>query len=237
MRLLTILFIIVAIVVFYYIYKWLTSKGTVTTLASAKTEQTIDATKLANTSGSNNYTYSIWMYVNDWNYRYGQPKVVFGRSDSSELGEANPSPSVVLGAMQNDLTISMTTYPSQNSSSASVHNCVVKNIPLQKWVNVLISLYGRSLDVYLDGKLVRTCVLPGVAKVNNVAPVKITPQGGFAGKTAKFMYYDGPTNPQEAWNIYKQGFASGGGFGNIFDEYKIKVSFLENNVQQGSLEI
>ena len=90
--------------------------------------------------------------------------------------------------------------------------------------------------MYLDGKLVRTCILPGVAKVNKNAPISITPNGGFDVFTAKFMYFDGPTNPEEAWNIYKKGFASGG-LGSLFDKYKIKVSFMEDNVEQGSLEI
>jgi hypothetical protein len=236
MRLLTLLFIIIALVVFYYIYKGLTTSGAITSLADAKISQTIDPSKLVNNSGTNNYTYSIWMYVDNWNYRYGEPKVVFGRTDSSFQGESNPSPSLVLGAMQNDLTISITTYPTSSGGSPLVHNCVVKNVPLQKWTCLLISLYGRSLDVYLDGKLVRTCVLPGVAKVNKKAPISITPNGGFDGFTTKFMYFDGPTNPEEAWNIYKKGFASGG-LGSLFDKYKIKVAFMEDNVEQGSLEI
>jgi hypothetical protein len=236
MSLLTILFIIIALVVFYYIYKGITTTGAITSLTDAKTSQTIDPSKLVSNSGTNNYTYSIWMYVDNWNYRYGEPKVVFGRSDRSSQGESNPSPSVVLGAMQNDLTISITTYPTSSGGSPLIHNCVIKNVPLQKWTCLLISLYGRSLDVYLDGKLVRTCVLPGVAKVNKSAPISITPNGGFDGFTAKFTYFDGPTNPEEAWNIYKRGFASGG-FGSLFDKYKIKVSFMEDNVEQGSLEI
>lgn len=237
MRLLTILFIIASLVLFYYLYKSLTGSGAITSLADAKTTQTIDPSKLLNSNGTNNYTYAIWMYIDNWNYRYGEPKVVFGRTDSSETGDANPSPSVVLGAMQNDLTISITTFPTSSGGSPLVHNCVIKNVPLQKWTCLLISLYGRSLDVYLDGKLVRTCVLPGVAKVNSRAPVKITPDGGFDGYTAKFLYVDGPTNPQQAWNIYKQGFAASGALGNFFEKYKIKVSFLENNHEQGSLEI
>ena len=53
------------------------------------------------------------------------------------------------------------------------------NVPLQKWVNLIISLYGRTLDVYIDGKLVRTCVLPGVAQVNPDADILVTPMGGF----------------------------------------------------------
>lgn len=237
MTLLILLFIIIALVVFYYIYKGLTTSGAITSLADAKISQTIDPSKLVNNSGTNNYTYSIWMYVDNWNYRYGEPKVIFGRNDSSAQGDSNPSPSVVLGAMQNDVTISVTTYPTSSGGSPLVHNCVIKNVPLQKWTCLLISLYGRSLDVYLDGKLVRTCVLPGVAKVNSRAPVEITPDGGFEGYTAKFMYFDGPTNPQEAWNIYKRGFSSRGPLGNLFNKYKIKVAFMEDNVEQGSLEI
>lgn len=237
MRLLQIIFIIMAIIVFYYIYKSLTGKSSVSSLSSGKIRQVIDPKDLANSSGSSNYTYSIWMYVDDWNYRYGEPKVVFGRTDNNQLGEANPSPSVSLGAMQNNLIISLATYPTKQSTTATIHNCEIKNVPLQKWTNLLISLYGRSLDVYLDGKLVRTCVLPGVAKVNTRAPVEITPNGGFAGYTAKFMYFDGPTNPQEAWNIYKSGFAGTLGLGNILEKYKIKVAFLDNNVEQGSIEI
>ncbi|MGI9555029.1 MAG: LamG-like jellyroll fold domain-containing protein [Vampirovibrionia bacterium] len=237
MKLITILFIILVLVIFYYIYVGATKSGPITSLTDAKVLQTIDTAKLANNSGTNNYTYAIWMYVDNWNYRYGEPKVIFGRTDKSAQGESNPSPSVVLGAMQNDLTISIATYPTSTGGAPVLHNCVIKNVPLQKWTCVLVSLYGRSLDVYLDGKLVRTCVLPGVAKVNKNAPVKITPDGGFDGYTAKFMYFDKPTNPQEAWNIYKDGFASGGMLGNLFDKYKIKVAFLEDNVEQGSLEI
>ena len=40
----------------------------------------VKSTSLA-TNGSNvplnNFAYSIWFYVNNWNYRYGAPKVIF----------------------------------------------------------------------------------------------------------------------------------------------------------------
>ena len=133
MSLLKILFIILALVIFYYIYVGLTSSGAITSMTDGKVAQTIDPSKMANNSGTSNYTYAMWMYVDNWNYRYGQPKVIFGRNESSSNGEANPSPSVVLGAMQNDLTISITTYPTSSGGSPLVHNCVIKNVPLQKW--------------------------------------------------------------------------------------------------------
>ena len=49
---------------------------------------------------------------------------------------------------------------------------------MQKWVNLIISVYGRTLDIYLDGKLTQTCVLPGPAnmqKLSNVIVSSISP--------------------------------------------------------------
>jgi hypothetical protein len=112
----------------------------------------------------------------------------------------------------------------------------VRNVPLQKWVNLIISLYGRTLDVYIDGKLVRTCVLPGVAQVNPDADVLVTPMGGFSGWTSNFQYWAAATNPQQAYNIYKAGYG-GNVLGNVFNKYRVKVSFLEDNKEQGSFEI
>ena len=42
-------------------------------------------------------------------------------------------------------------------------------------------LHGQTLDVYVDGKLHKTCVMEGVTKVNADADVYITPNGGLMG--------------------------------------------------------
>jgi hypothetical protein len=44
------------------------------------------------------------------------------------------------------------------------------------------------------------------------------------------------TNPQEAYNIYKDGYGDSI-FGGLMSKYQIKVSFLEDSVEQGSIEI
>ena len=78
--------------------------------------------------------------------------------------------------------------------------------------------------------------MPGVAKVANNSPVVITPNGGFSGYTAKIQYWPNATNPQEAWNIYRDGYG-GSILGNLFNKYRIKVSFLEDNKEQSSFEL
>jgi len=206
-------------------------------MSDGKAASVITASSLPNNNNTSNYTYSTWFYVDDWNYRFGEPKILLGRLDADK----SPSPAISLGAIENNLEISVSCYsqdPATGSTGSTplVHKCSVRNVPLQKWVNLIISLYGRTLDVYIDGKLVRTCVLPGVAQVNPDADVLVTPMGGFSGWTSNFQYWAAATNPQQAYNIYKAGYG-GNILGNLFNKYRVKVSFLQDNQEQGSFEI
>lgn len=220
---------VVLLILLITVIRWIFSTKTkLLALTDGKKVTKISASDLAQNNASN-YAYSVWFYVEDWSYRYGEPKIILGRLDK----ELNPSPAIILGAIENNLKIETTVYPSSQSNTASTHTCNVDNVPIQKWVNVIISLYGRTMDVYIDGKLVRTCVLPGVAKISNEAPLYITPQGGFSGYTSNIHYYANPLNPQEAYNIYRDG----SGVGNFEFPYKIKMEFLKDGQEQGSLTL
>ena len=89
------------------------------------------------------------------------------------------------------------------------------------------------MDVYLDGKLARTCVLPGTAKVTDSSNVYVTPAGGFSGSTAKLQYWDSATNPQQAYNIYKQGSSNL----SLLDKYKVIISMYNDGEETGSITI
>ena len=152
----------------------------------------------------------------------------------------DPCPSVVLGAVENNISVSLGCYPGIDQEpttpggSTVVHTCNVANIPIQKWVNLILSVYGRTMDIYIDGKLVRTCLLPGVASVNNNANIYVTPAGGFNGWTAKLQYFPNSINPQQAWNIYSQGYSN---WLSMFNEYQVQLSLLQNGTTQSSLTI
>jgi hypothetical protein len=233
-----ILTVVIVIILLYLILTYYFKTDTSLTIMQAgNIKQVIQASTLPNNNNTSNYTYSMWFYVEDWNYRFGEPKVLLSRTDEDQ----SPGPSVVLGAMENDITVSVSCYPQNQttggtSDNSIIHKCTIKNFPLQSWVNLTISLYGRTLDVYIDGKLVRTCVLPGIAKVNPDANIIVTPMGGFNGWTSNFEYWDDASNPQQAYNIYKTGFG-GSTIGSIFNKYRIKISFLEDNKEQSSFEI
>ena len=253
MSALSIVITIVIIVLMLMLLRYLlVNPYTLQNLQSGQVSSTIKSTSLA-TNGSSvpstNFAYSMWFYVNDWNYRYGEKKVIFGRMGAlSGTGSGSipgvsgidPCPAVVLGDIENNISVSLGCYPGVNQSPTTpgghtvVHTCTVSNIPIQKWVHLVVSVYGRTLDIYVNGKLARTCLMPGVASVNNNADVYVTPSGGFAGWTSKFQYYPSPLNPQEVWNIYRRGYSdwlSGG------SSYNVQLSLVENGQTQKSITI
>ena len=161
----SVLLFVIIVVLIYIVYGYISkSVSTLSGLTSAQTMQTINASSLTSSSSSgntSNFTYSIWMYIDDWNYRYGEEKVVFGRMVSGST-PLQPCPSVILGALENNVVVSLTVFPGLDSlptatatttttatttatttSNTMIHRCAVANIPIQKWVNLLVSVYGR----------------------------------------------------------------------------------------------
>lgn len=235
-----VIIIVLLIIVIRYIMK---DVNTLTGLTSGQTMQKIEADNLASSYSSgntSNFTYSIWFFVDDWNYRYGEPKVIFGRMTTG-TGKEEPCPSVTLGPIQNNIIVSLAVFPGLDEKPTDgnnfiVHSCGISNVPIQRWCNLFISVYGRTLDLYLDGKLVRTCVLPGVAKIDSSAPIFITPMGGFSGWTSRFQYWPDASNPQKAWDIYKAGYG-GSLLGSLFGKYNIKVSLMEGDIEDSTFTI
>jgi hypothetical protein len=238
-----ILVIVLVIILVIMLIKYISNNSdTLTGLSAADTVQKIDASALetgVNVAASN-YSYSIWFYVDDFNYKFGDQKAIFGRM-SQDTDVKQPCPVVYLGREQNNIDVVSTIYPGDSTTAVvtedqmTIHTCSVANVPIQKWVNLIVSAYGRTMDIYLDGKLVRTCVLPGVSRIDSNANVFVTPNGGFSGWTSKFQYWPESCNPQKAWNIYKKGYG-GSWLGNMFGKYTVKISLMEGDVEDNSFE-
>ena len=259
---LKIILIVFAIIMIYNIIHYITvNPYTLTGVKDAKLSTTISSEDLEATDPgmpASNFSYSVWIYVNDWNYRYNKPKVIFGRmastgdaqldSDVAGVNGLGPCPVVTLSPIQNNLTVSLTCFPGisdqvelnedngiTTDKTSVVHSCTIANISIQRWVNFTMSVYNRTLDLYIDGKLVKTCLLPGIAKVSTTSKLFLTPMGGFAGWTSRLQYYANALNPQEVWNIYARGYDTW--FGNLFGSYEVQLALLENGETQRSITI
>lgn len=246
---LTILIVIVVIVLIFMFLRYLfVDPYTLQNIASGKNASTIPASSLAKNgeAEASNFAYSIWFYVNDWNYRYGEPKIILGRMGAESptttgsipgISGINPCPAILLAPVENNISVSLSCYPGATAASSAstapiIHTCMVSNIPIQKWVNLVVSVYGRSMDLYIDGKLVRTCLLPGTAQINSESDLFVTPKGGFDGWTSKIQYYPNALNPQEIWNIYTSGYSNGL---SIFGAYQVQVALMENGNEKSKI--
>lgn len=234
MKLSNIVLGVAVILVFYFLYDYFFGGSSTTSspssLLDAKSMQVVGANSLP-ANVSTNYGYSVWFYVDDWSYRLGESKTIFDRTGK---GKNSGSPLVVFDPSENNITISLATT---GSGAASTSKCTINNVPLQAWTNLIITLNSRALDVYINGKLVKTCLLDAPPAVESGSSVRITPHGGFSGYTSRFQYYAMPLSPQQAYNIYKSGYGGSSGLGDVFNKYRVKVGFLENNRELNSFEI
>lgn len=96
--------------------------------------------------------------------------------------------------------------------------CDLPEIDLQRWVNITIAVNGRTVDVYYDGKLARSCVLPSFFKVDAGGySAKLLGYGGFGGEIASVSMYDMALNPEQ---VYKNYMAGPEPITNVFDWFK-----------------
>jgi len=193
------------------------SGNMISSLHDATTTTTVPAASAPLSSeNQGNYGSQWWMFVKDWNYGYGKDKSVVYRSDAVSSSVANPN--VSLHPTDNTLKVSVSIFPSSeggsgksepapaghSGSSDDVFVCEVPNIPLQAWFSVSITVFERNLDVYIDGKLVKSCFLPGVPKPA-VGDIQISKDGGFSGYMCNFNHYPRMLTPDDAIAFFTAG--------------------------------
>ena len=249
----------------------------------------ISSDKLKKSEGQ--FTMSCWIYIDDWNYKYGEKKVIMQRNNQGitapviELGEYKNDLKVKLNAFQQDATQYKqamanviinsgeftTTFSSAdtndhdcsneeiifcNTNNTDLNSCAIAditytdiscsearqsetetidNIPLQKWVNIITTISDRSIDTYINGKLVKTKTFSNAIDTTsfNNSDIQIVPNRGFGGFISKVRYYPYYISPQKAWDIYKEGF--GDAFESALNRYNMSVSFYQDSIEQNKL--
>jgi hypothetical protein len=83
--------------------------------------------------------------------------------------------------------------------------CDIREIGLQRWVNLTVSVNGKTVDTYVDGKLMRSCVLPSTFKVDTGYTATLLGYGGFGGQIANTVMYDAALNPEAVHTNYMAG--------------------------------
>jgi len=177
------------------------------------------------------FTLSMWIYIDDWNYRATNNKLLFALSPDPG-GDNSSSPLVgILTPLQNGLMVRANTVSNSGMSGSNITMektlkdlmytqtstdnfgtgrmdapCDIKEVPLQKWVNITVVSSGRVLDVYMDGKLTRSCVLDNVLSVpTGKLRIRLGDFGGFGGRYSSVQMWNYQLTPDVIYGVYQMG--------------------------------
>ena len=137
------------------------------------------------------FTWSVWIYINDLTYKEGQYRHIFHKGndnishdgDSIGMNFPNNGPGVYLGPRENTLVVAMNTFEHIKEEIE------IEDIPVKKWVNIIVQCDGENLDVYVNGTLTRRHVMTSVPK-QNYGDVYVAMNGGFDGYISELQYFN-----------------------------------------------
>jgi len=144
-----------------------------------------------NEEGGIEFTWSVWLFVDDLDHNKGQFKHVFhkGNDDFKTTGDfkglnyPNNAPGLYFTPQHNNMVVVMNTF------NDIVERINIENIPLNKWYHVAIRAEGKNVDIYVNGTIVNRHVLKDVVR-QNYDKVYMSMNGGFSGYTSDLWYYD-----------------------------------------------
>lgn len=182
------------------------------------------------------YSFQTWIYISSFNHRAGLPKHVFTLTSDGRPASGRPEHHNVVGLIApndnrlmiriyqetegsgaqggDDLTIKDTfnNYFKKPDSSKSGQLdypiCDIVDIDLQRWLCIVLVVSGRVVDVYVDGKLARSCVCPGIPTVETPGEQKVIlakKNATFGGQYSTTRFFGYALTPARIYEIYQEG--------------------------------
>lgn len=247
---------VIFVVILYVIYIYAFKKNQ----SSLVTTQKVDKSVKVDVSGNNSSnSYSMWLYVSQWDV--DQKKHIMTRFSESFHDKQKKcySPTVYLEKNNNTLQI-VYQYDLVGDQNPKLDSITISDFPIQSWTNLIISTNTKTVDVYVNGKLVRSHILyepPNnpkgklyLGRLNKIENTNETPYpanektetskdfvNSYNGYISTVNYFDEPLTPDDAWRIYNKGYDDAGLNTNVLGKYKVKMSILDNNREINSVEI
>lgn len=158
------------------------------------------------------FTWSVWLFIEDLVYKNGQRKHIFHKGSNgnpsmqkefngmnvTDMAFPNNGPGLYLHETQNALIIAMNTF------NNVIEEVQVDDIPLNKWVLVNIRCKGKNMDTYINGTIVNRHVFRSVPK-QNYGDVFVNMNNGFSGLLSNLRYHDHALSGVSIENMMRNG--------------------------------
>jgi hypothetical protein len=158
-----------------------------------------------NESDGIEFSWSIWLNITDLG-KTKQYQHIFHKGDNAiqttgdrtGMNFPNNAPGLYISPQTNELVVIMNTFTTINEEVR------IPNIPMNKWMHIVIRVENNKLDVYLNGSLAKRHILGNVVK-QNYGNVNVALNGGFQGYISDLRYFDHSLSPGEINNIVYAG--------------------------------
>lgn len=155
------------------------------------------------------FTWNTWIYIDDpvTGVSSAVPKRFFSKGGGSKTGInfGMNSPGLYLwdgvSSHTNTITIAMNTF----SKGDNIKEIRIKNIPIQKWVNVTIRVQNRIIDIYINGILSKRLNISEVVKQNYGDIYVGDSMSGPVGLISSLRYYNHAIGNNEIQSIVENG--------------------------------
>ncbi len=150
------------------------------------------------------FTWAVWIYLNgfgeDSNTKYHH---VFNKgnttADSTGIIKPNNAPGLYLKPDYTGFQVIM------NSFEDPIQDVIdVNDLPITKWINIMVRVQSKNCDVYVNGRLVKRRVMTQVVK-QNYDNVNVCLNGGFSGYLSNLTYFNSAISIAEIQDIISTG--------------------------------
>jgi len=149
------------------------------------------------------FSYSTWLFLKGENtqntYKHVFNKGILSSDTADTVNAAgNNAPGMFLMTKPdgtNSALIKMDTMQSDGALTTPTNSASIQldNLPNNKWLNIVIRVQNRIMDVYVNGVLTARKDLEYVPR-QNYGPVNVCANGGFNGSLSNLRYYDSALN-------------------------------------------
>ena len=188
-----------------YIVKGLLNGGEKHTISQdPNIDGSVTVLRSNNESKGAEFSWSVWLYIT--NIEGDQYKNIFNKGSkdydaTTGIAKTNNAPGLYLGGpKKNALKIKMDSVKGGDVAT----EIEIDNIPLKKWVHVVIRLQNNILDVYVNGTIADRLILHHTPK-QNYDDVYVNNNNGFPGKMSDLRYFSRALNVFEISSILNNG--------------------------------
>lgn len=200
------------------------------------------------------YSVSVWIYVTNWGAggstgggSTGKNKPFLVLSNGGTLAtlvmylgqytnKLGIRVSDSMGATGGGTTINLSDIPTIVAgrqapyNDASMQMCDIEQVDIQRWVNITVVMMGKTVDVYIDGKLSRSSVLPGFfqADTTGVPTLTLGSPDGFGGLIGMTRAANIAYTPDRVYANYLEGPFSAWSLSSL-DPSQYVINVTKNN--------